>query len=199
MKQLIRLLCNDTDLSRMAALLLSDSGYEVISSPAHCPLVIDLDSAPLPGDRKYTAIVGICRTPAELEASVAAKCRTIVSRPLDFAALLAAVEDAVHNVNKQTFAPPRAHRAPDLVLNTAELTLSCGGRQVKLTPAEAALFTLLSDKRGEAVSYAQLAEAVGISCSNKVEVHVCALRRKLGQIYSRPLITTVRGQGYKLG
>lgn len=199
MKQLIRLLCNDPDLCRMAALLLADSGYEVTAASAHCPLVIDLDSAPLPGDRKYTAVVGICRNPLSLEPSVASKCRTVVGRPLDFDEFLAAVDDAVNNVNKQTFTPPRAHRAPDLILNTADLTLSCGGRQVKLTPAEAALYSLLSSKRGEAVSYAQLSEAVGVSGSNKVEVHVCALRRKLGQIYSRPLIVTVRGAGYKLG
>ena len=118
---------------------------------------------------------------------------------LRFGVFLAAVDDAVNNVNKQTISPPRAHRAPDLVLNTADLTLSCGGRQVKLTPAEAALFSLLSDNKGAAVSYTRMSEAVGSSSSNKVEVHVCALRRKLGQIYSRPLIVTVRGEGYKLG
>ncbi len=199
MKQPIRLLCNDPDLSRMVALLLTDSGYEVISSPALCPLIIDLDSASLPGDRKYTAIVAICRSPGELPTKVAAKCRTVVSRPLDFEELLEAVEDAVHNVNKQIISPPRAHRAPDLVLNTAELSLSCGGRSVKLTPAEAALFSLLSSKQGETVGYDRLAAAVGGGDSNKVEVHICALRRKLSEIYPRPLITTVRGQGYRLG
>lgn len=199
MKQLIRLLCNDYDLCRMATLILIDSGYEVTASPAHCPLVIDLDSAALPGDRKYTAVVGICRDPMALEPALASKCRTVVGRPLDFGEFLTAVDDAVNNVNKQTISPPRAHRAPDLVLNTADLTLSCGGRQVKLTPAEAALFSLLSDNKGAAVSYARLSETVGSSSSNKVEVHVCALRRKLGQIYSRPLIVTVRGEGYKLG
>ena len=199
MKQTIRLLCNDHDLSRMVTLLLTEGGYEVTTSTAHCPLVIDLDSAPLPGDRKYTAIIGICRDPTALETAVASKCRTVLDRPLDFAAFLAAAEDAVHNVNKQTVSPPRAHRAPDLILNTADLTLSCGSRQISLTPAEAALLTLLSDNRGCAVSYDRLADAVGGSASNKVEVHVCTLRRKLGKIYDRPLIVTVRGVGYKLG
>ncbi len=199
MKHQIRLICHDATLERMITLLLTDRGYVVSATVAHCPVIVDLDSAELPSDKKNTAIIGITRHPEEMDSSnEAKKCRILLRRPIDFHKFLDAVEDAVVGSNLQSYSPPRAHRAPDITLDTATLQLSCGGRQVRLTPGEAALFSLLSEKKGETVSYEALSAAVGGSDSNKVEVHICALRRKLGQIYSRPLITTVRGQGYKI-
>lgn len=199
MKRQIRLVCHDAALERIVTLLLTDRGYTVSASAAHCPIIVDLDSAEIPSDKKNTAVIGIARSPEETGAHPAVKkCRTLLRRPIDFHKFLDAVEDAVEGSNIHSYSPPRAHRAPDITLDTATLQLSCGGRQVRLTPGEAAIFSLLSDKRGDTVSYRTLADAVGGSDSNKVEVHICALRRKLSQIYSRPLITTVRGQGYKI-
>ena len=160
---------------------------------------MDLDSAELPRDKKNTSVIGITREPQAWEATpTAKKCRALLCRPIDFNKLLEAVEDAVDNGNTHTYSPPRAHRAPDITLDTATLQLSCGGRQIRLTPGEAALFSLLSADRGQPVSIERLSETLGGSNSNKVNVHICALRSKLGQIYPRPLITTVRGQGYKM-
>lgn len=199
MKHQIRLICRDDLLERMITLLLTDRGYTVSASAAHCPAIVDLDSAELPRDKKNAIIIGITRYPDAAEmAAKAQKCRILLSRPINFNKLFDAVDDAIINGELHSYSPPRTHRAPDITLNTTDLTLSCGGRQVRLTPGEAALFSVLSENRGDAVSYEALSAAVGGSDSNKVEVHICALRRKLGQIYSRPLITTVRGQGYKI-
>ncbi len=199
MKHQIRLICHDATLERMITLLLTDRGYAVSATAAHCPVIVDLDSAELPSDKKNTAIIGITRNPEEMDSHhEAKKCRILLRRPIDFNKLLNAVEDAVVDGNLHSYSPPRAHRTPDITLDTATLQLSCSGRQVRLTPGEATLFSLLSEKKGETVSYEALSAAVGGSDSNKIEVHICALRRKLGQIYSRPLITTVRGKGYKI-
>lgn len=199
MNRQICLICRDATLERIITLLLADRGYCVSHSASHCPIIIDLDSTELPHGKKNAVIIGISRHPDSADVlAKAQKCRALLSRPLDFNKFFDAVEDAVTNGTHHSYSPPRAHRAPDITLDIVALTLSCGGKQARLTPAEATLFSLLSENSGKTVSYEALSAAVGGSDSNKVEVHVCALRRKLSAIYPRPLIITVRGQGYKI-
>ena len=197
MKQQVRILCNDSNLLRLLTLLLRENGYEITAKPSSpCPLVLDLDSAEPPHDKKHSAIIAVCRQPDALDAHTTAKCRTVLSRPFEFSELIAAIEDAAANAGKHSYVAPRVKKAPPLTLTTATRVLTCGACQVVLTPTETAIFSLLMQERGKTVSSDQLSELLGNCTSNKIEVHICSLRRKIAQIYPFPLIKTVRGQGY---
>jgi DNA-binding response OmpR family regulator len=58
------------------------------------------------------------------------------------------------------------------------------------------------ERRGEAVSREELSDCLATagkkSDSNKTEVYLCYLRRKLEKPTGRRWITTVRGVGYRL-
>ena len=98
-----------------------------------------------------------------------------------------------------------AEQPSSLVLQLDEdgLTLHAGDLTVTLTENEALLLSLLLQHRGEPVTKETLHRALcggedTPSGSNKVEVHLCNLRRKLEQPLGLRLISTVRGQGYRL-
>ena len=198
MKQQVRILCNDNSLHRLLTLLLRENGYEITAKPTSpCPLILDLDSAELPHDKKHSAIIAVCRELDTLDAHVTSKCRAVLSRPFEFSELMAAVEDAATNAGKHSYVTSRVKKAPALTLTTATRTLSCGASQVTLTPTEAAIFARLMQDRTKVVTYEQISDLLGGCASNKIEVHICSLRRKIAQIYPLPLIKTVRGQGYR--
>lgn len=74
------------------------------------------------------------------------------------------------------------------------------GKPVDLTPAEFHILTELIRAEGAVRSREELLEAAGPSSSGEneriVDVHVAALRKKLGS--ARNLIKTVHGQGYRI-
>jgi DNA-binding response OmpR family regulator len=93
-------------------------------------------------------------------------------------------------------------RQGDLELSRIERTVSRGGSAIALTNKEFALLEFLLLNRGRSVSRAMLLERVWNmppdSSTNVVDVYVNYLRRKLGDYGTRPLIQTVRGEGYAI-
>jgi two-component system response regulator QseB len=89
-------------------------------------------------------------------------------------------------------------RVGELELDTATRRVRLRGEDVSLSAREYALLEALADRPGAFLSRAQLEERLygwgEEIASNAVEVHVHALRRKLGA----GLIKTVRGMGYTL-
>jgi two-component system OmpR family response regulator len=86
----------------------------------------------------------------------------------------------------------------DLLLDTASGVAQRGDRSLELTATEWRLLDYLATQRGQVVSKEQILVAVwGYQDydPNLVEVHVSALRRKLGE---PRLVHTVRGLGYVL-
>lgn len=70
--------------------------------------------------------------------------------------------------------------------------------QVKLTPSEAKILARLADERTETVARGDLLDSIGGGeTSNKLDVHISALRKKLREQLGVELVT-VRGQGWKL-
>jgi DNA-binding response OmpR family regulator len=98
--------------------------------------------------------------------------------------------------------PPPQEAPPlggDVLLNPARRTVTRGAEEIALTAREYALLAVLMAVPGRLVTRAQLEqtlygwkEDVG---SNKVEVHIHNLRRKLGEKFIR----NVRGRGYRVG
>jgi DNA-binding response OmpR family regulator len=97
----------------------------------------------------------------------------------------------------------RGDHAPDegateLVVDRAAGLVRRGERSAALTPAEMALLEVLLERAGEVVTKAEIAEALPTRPRpNTIEVHLSALRRKLGLIGAQT-ITTVHGRGYLL-
>lgn len=76
--------------------------------------------------------------------------------------------------------------------------LTVAGREVVLTPTEARLWEALRQRPGQALSRAELvarAMAGAVVLERTIDVHVKALRRKLGRGLGE--IETVRGVGYR--
>ena len=76
--------------------------------------------------------------------------------------------------------------------------LTVAGREVVLTPTEARLWEALRERPGHAFSRAELVArgmAGAVVLERTIDVHVKALRRKLGRGLGE--IETVRGVGYR--
>ena len=75
------------------------------------------------------------------------------------------------------------------------------GNSTELTDKELMLFSSLADRRGEPLSRADAACAIGLEpgkCGNEVDVYVHHLRGKLLSAFGVRMISTVRGKGYML-
>ena len=94
---------------------------------------------------------------------------------------------------------PPVRSIGDLSLDTARREVRRNGHLLPLTPKEYAMLELMSDRAGIVVTRAELVDHCWDEytdpMSNVVEVHMTALRRKMGDPV---LIRTVRGAGYVL-
>ena len=67
---------------------------------------------------------------------------------------------------------------------------------VKLTKTEFLLLETLCAAEGEPIGRERIAEILGESDGNKVDVYICRLRKKLETPSGRRTIVTCRGRGY---
>ncbi len=96
--------------------------------------------------------------------------------------------------------PAMETRVGDLVLDHMKGTVTRAGQPVDLTRVEMALLRRLLEDAGHVVSRSELLTSVwNIDFdpgTNIVEVHIRRLRHKVDKPFEKPLIHTVRGQGY---
>ena len=90
-----------------------------------------------------------------------------------------------------------------LIFDRKSRRLHLGSRECRLTPHEAAVFSILYDNRGGAVTRAEIDTALRRDNNtdertNLCEVYIALLRRKLKSAFGSPLVETVRGIGYML-
>ena len=94
-------------------------------------------------------------------------------------------------------------RSGDLELNRLDHSVRRNGQPINLTNKEYGLLECLMLNKGKCVSRNLLMQQVwklGTEAStNVVDVYVNYLRRKLQETRDQPLISTVRGQGYRIG
>ncbi|NWK95448.1 transcriptional regulator [Sphingobium lactosutens] len=90
----------------------------------------------------------------------------------------------------------------DLLIHLMDRRVTRAGRPVSLLAREYALLLYLARRPGEAVSRVELLRAVWRldfdPGTNSVEVHMLRLRAKLDRGFPRPMLLTVKGQGYML-
>jgi two-component system, OmpR family, response regulator len=103
----------------------------------------------------------------------------------------------LHALIRRSYGSPAATmRIGDLVIDVAARQVSRDGAPIDLTAREFAILELLTRSRGAVVARATIYEHIYDDetdvLSNVIDVHVAALRRKLGA----DLIRTRRGEGY---
>lgn len=90
----------------------------------------------------------------------------------------------------------------DLSLNLSDMVVRRGGQVIDLTKKEFILLSELLRNKNRVVKTEQLIQAAWDSLedhnSNKLNVHMRALRMKVDDPFGLPLIQTVRGFGYKI-
>ncbi len=122
-----------------------------------------------------------------------------LTKPFDLGELLARVKALIRRGKGQ---PSPVLTIGDLQMNTVNRTVQRGQRPVALTAMEYRVLEYLLHRPRAVVSKSELLEHLydynWEKFSNVIEVYISGLRRKLEDGSSRPLIHTVRGQGYIL-
>ncbi len=122
-----------------------------------------------------------------------------VTKPFDLGELLARSKALVRRGKGQ--------RSPvlsvaDLEINTVDLTVRRGKREIALAPMEYRVLEYLAHRARAVVSKTELLEHLydynWEKFSNVIEVYISGLRRKLDEGHAVKLIHTVRGRGYAL-
>lgn len=151
--------------------------------------------------REHGGVPIIAVTARRDEASVVSALRAgvddYVTKPYRLAELMARIDAVMRR---------SGHGVPESIDHVADVRLDLGARrvwagetEVALTRKEFDLLSTLVDADGDAVSRESLMESIWdtswVGASRTLDVHVSALRTKLG----RPqLIETVRGIGYRI-
>lgn len=155
--------------------------------------ILDLDSSAAPAPASYRRMIGFTRGAALAEDDARRQCSMILHRPFEMRLLRREVLGGIGTGQPSREAEPRS---VELTLD-AEHDGLCVNRQfIALTPNEACVMRLLLEASGEPVSRERIAEGIGESSANKVDVYICYLRRKLEQVTGLRVIRTVRGKGY---
>ena len=119
-----------------------------------------------------------------------------LSKPFSYVVLVARLRALLRR--GATSRPPIL-RTGSIELDVAARTCKVDGELVELTPREFSVVEYLMRREGEVVPKSEILEHVWDFAfdggDNVVEVHVSALRRKLGSA----AIETVRGAGYRMG
>ncbi|MCW1883198.1 response regulator transcription factor [Luteolibacter flavescens] len=121
-------------------------------------------------------------------------------KPFDLAELVARVRVLV----RRKFALEKSEfTIGDLTINSAKKLVTFSGKPIPLTPLEFKLLEYLAHRQGETVSRADIQAHIyhdhGDSGSNKIDVCLTYLRKKLTAHGLPDLITTRRGHGFVIG
>ena len=197
----ILILCEDAVFARMLELELEAMQFSVAvnSSPTSREndlILVDLDSASIPRKAGNDArIVGFTRHFDVSALDPERRCSMILHRPFQMRILREEVASVGATAEERE---ERTRISNDLTITLEENILTVGDASLTLRPKEAVLVSALLSRRGSVVSREELSSLLGESATNKTDVHVCYLRRKLATVTERPIIKTVRNQGYKI-
>lgn len=152
-------------------------------------ILLDLDSAQAPSAECYGRMIGFTRHTGLFSVDAQRQCSMVLHRPFEMRLLrqevLAEGMQPLQNPVRET-----------LLMDAEGKYALYGEQKVALSPKEAKVLSVLLENRGTPVSRALLSQCIGESESNKVDVYICFLRRKIEELCGSKLITTVRGKGY---
>lgn len=197
----ILILSEDAVFARMLELELSAMQFSVTinfapASRENNLILVDLDSASIPQKtQETTRIVGFTRLFDVSGLDAGRRCSMILHRPFQMRILREEV--ALLDTPAQG-REEKKEEIDTLPISLQASTLTLGNATLTLRPKEALIMSALLAKRGSSVSREHLSSLLGESSTNKTDVHVCYLRRKIAAVTERPIIKTVRGEGYKI-
>ena len=161
--------------------------------------LLDLDSVPPPLPHTYRRMIGFTRGVVAVDEEIRRQCSMILYRPFEMSALRREVLSGGETVQVQTVVRERQDAiAERICLDAERRIIGLDGAEIALTPNEFAVAELLLSSRGVVVSREQIAERIGESDANKVDVYVCYLRRKLEKLTPVRVIRTLRKKGYMI-
>jgi hypothetical protein len=195
----VLILSQDAVFARMLELELEAMHFSVAlnSAPAgrqNDLILVDLDSASIPRKVGDARIVGFTRHFEVSALDAERRCSMILHRPFQMRVLREEV--ALLDATAEEREEQKGAENLEITLKGNILTL--GEKALTLRPKESAVMSCLLANRGTAVSREQLSALIGESETNKTDVHVCYLRRKIATHTDRSIIKTVRGKGYKI-
>lgn len=121
-------------------------------------------------------------------------------KPFEYSELLARVKALLRRASRSTASTQLKVR--DVVVDTVTHSVERSGEALDLTQKEYALLEYLMRNEGRPVTRHQIHLTVWKTPpepeSNKVDVYINYLRKKLGDSRERPLVQTVRGVGYMI-
>lgn len=120
-------------------------------------------------------------------------CNFVLNRPFLFEDLRRLLR-TLKNSEKEDI--PTSYILP--IRDKNSLSVSYFGQTISLSPHESRILDLLLSRLGTAVSREEIAKVIGDSNSNKADVYVCYLRRKLEGVSGTKLIKAVRNVGYMI-
>jgi DNA-binding response OmpR family regulator len=122
-------------------------------------------------------------------------------KPFAFEELLARVTALLRRRDRELDVAQQLHVA-DLTLDLTRHEAHRGERLIELTPKEFALLEYLMRNAGQALTRAQITDHVwgydADTLSNVVDIYIHYLRDKIDRGSANPLISTVRGIGYRI-
>ena len=125
-----------------------------------------------------------------------------LSKPFEFAELLARVRNLTRRSNGQMVAPVNVLRYADVEMNLDTKKAQRGGKAIELTVKEFVLLEFFIRNRERVLSKTEIAEKVWDidfdTGTNIVEVYVSYLRKKIDKDFEQKLIHTHYGIGYIL-
>ena len=198
----VLILSEDATFARMLELELTAMHFSVAVNSAPTArqndlILVDLDSATVPKQHAggHARIVGFTRRFEVSALDTERRCSMILHRPFQMRILREEV--ALLNVTAKVREHGKEEKnGCEITLNGNTLTL--GKATLTLRPKEAAVMSCLLAYRGSVVSREMISKLIGESSANKADVHVCYLRRKIATVTERPIIKTVRNQGYRI-
>ena len=123
-----------------------------------------------------------------------------VTKPFSPKVLVARIRTALRRKRVEVGADKGMVQTRDLVIDPARREVQARGKPVSLTYTEFGIVHLLARRPGVVFTRNQIVEAVRggdtVVTDRSVDVHIAALRRKLGACGRQ--IETVRGVGYRL-
>jgi len=126
-----------------------------------------------------------------------------LTKPFGIAELLARMRVALRHSQAASAPEQTVIEAGALRIELDKREVSVGGREVKLTPTEYQLLTLLARNAGKVLTHRQILQEIWgpayADQSHYVRVHMAELRKKIEVDPARPkLIVTEQGVGYRL-
>ena len=197
----ILILSKDATFARMLELELAAMHFSVAVNSAPTArqndlILVDLDSASIPKKAGESArIVGFTRHFDVSGLDAERRCSMILHRPFQMRILREECELLGTTAQEQELQKGKEN-IPNIVLQGNNLILD--GTTISLRAKESMVMSCLLANRGSVVLRETLSTFIGESATNKTDVHVCYLRRKIAAVTERPIIKTVRHQGYKI-